>query len=76
MTLTNTAEPWFAAGEFVNNLDAGLDTGRSPSEIVREWRDRHGATEALNSDGIPKTYCGVYIFTNGYSEYLRLRSRR
>jgi hypothetical protein len=75
VALRINAEPWFTAGEFVKSLDAGLDAGRSPSEVAREWHDRHGATDVVNADGVPRTYRGVYIFTNGYSEFLRLRSR-
>ncbi len=76
LALRVNVRPWRSAGEFVHDLDAGLDAGRTTSEIVREWHARNGMSGALNSDDIPKSYRGVHIFTNGYSEYVRLRSER
>jgi hypothetical protein len=68
--------PWRAAADLVRGLDDAVKAGRSPADVVRQWQATHHSAVALNSEGMPDSYQGVYIFANGYPEYLRLRSGR
>ena len=68
--------PWRAAAELVRGLDEAIGEGRSTADVVREWEDKHHTVPALNEEGMPESYQGVYIFVNGYPEYLRLRAGR
>ena len=76
VALSVNIRPWRAAAELVRNLDTALTSGRQPADAVREWRIRHDPGGSLNSLGVPDSYQGVYLFVNGYPEYLRWRAAR
>lgn len=76
VALRGNLRPWQTAGEMIHALDSGLRQGSSPADVFNEWQTRNGIALRFNAAGLPDNYQGVYIFRNGYPEYLRMRQAR
>ena len=66
--------PWRIAGDVVTALAAGLGRGEPSAAILDEWRRAHDV-RLTPERGIPRSYQGVGIFINGYSEFLQFVQR-
>jgi hypothetical protein len=62
--------PWNAVADLMHQLDQSQDP---PDRIIRNWADTAPCLTHFSVDGVPDRCGGVYIFRNGYEEYLRLR---
>jgi hypothetical protein len=76
VALRGNLRPWQTAGQMIHALDSELQQGSSPADVFDDWRTRHGVALRFNAAGLPDNYHGVYIFRNGYPEYLRIRQAR
>jgi hypothetical protein len=70
VSLQVNLRPWRIAGDFVTAVERGLEQEQPSDRIVAEWQARTGVELELKN-GIPHTYQGVYIFLNGYPEFVR-----
>jgi hypothetical protein len=71
VSLQLNLRPWRTAADFVTTMQSGLGHKQPADRIVAEWQTRTGVTLEL-TNGIPRGYHGVYIFLNGYPEFVRL----
>lgn len=70
LVLQTNLAPWRTVGEFVRTLDVELRRGVQPRTAIDNWQQQHHVTFQSNEAGIPLSYHGVYVFTNGYAEFV------
>lgn len=69
VSLQLNLRPWRIAGDYVSAMETGLERGESASSITAAWTTRTGVILDLEN-GIPREYQGVWIFLNGYPEFV------
>jgi len=71
VSLALNLRPWRTAGDLVDAMARALRQGRPVSDVVLEWQVDRGITLDLRN-GIPRSHAGVWLFANGYDEFVRL----
>jgi hypothetical protein len=67
--------PWNTAAEAVAVMESAVQRGSDPLAALRSW-ERGRSIQLLRRGGVPSEYQGVYIFRNGYDEFVRFASGR
>ena len=57
-------------------MAVGVASGKSGEESLAEWQRGTGIILQDRRNGVPTAYQGVWIFNNGYDEFLQAARQR
>ena len=63
--------PWRTVADLIETADAARLRHIPVRDAIASWQKLHGVELQVNDEGVPLSYKGVYIFTNGYAEFVR-----
>jgi hypothetical protein len=72
-SLSLNLRPWRATETLIEAMQSAIVAGEDPGSAIKTWQASHARGLVLR-DGIPDSYQGVWVFRNGYHEFLARES--
>jgi hypothetical protein len=75
VALRANLRPWTTVAEVISVMESAVQSGSDPLIASRQWESDR-SIQLTRRGNLPVEYRGVYIFRNGYDEFLRFASAR
>ncbi len=68
-------QPWREAADLVAEIESTVSAGEGPTDAIALWQSQHPPGLVLRN-GVPDSYQGVWVFRNGYDDFVKRLAER